>query len=84
MAVHGQAAGSRRGELAYLRDPSQAVRAAVRRMTASGELVRVGRGSYQLASEAPGDGGRRDGWLGLGGNLGGPDDDTEKEEEELV
>jgi len=41
------------GALAGLRDPGTAVRAALRRMAARGEVVRVGRGYYQASGAAP-------------------------------
>jgi len=43
----------RSGALAGLRDPATAVRAALRRMVARGEVVRVGRGYYQARGAAP-------------------------------
>lgn len=41
------------GELTGLHDPPTAVRAALRRMVAKGEVVRVGRGDYRVAGPAP-------------------------------
>jgi len=43
----------RSGALAGLRDPATAVRAALRRMVARGEVVRVGRGYYQTIGTTP-------------------------------
>jgi len=43
----------RTGALAGLRDPAMAIRAALRRMAERGEVVRVGRGSYQAAGTTP-------------------------------
>jgi hypothetical protein len=43
----------RSGALAGLRNPATAVRAALRRMAARGEVVRVGRGYYQTTGTAP-------------------------------
>jgi len=44
---------SRTGALAGLRDPATAIRAALRRMVERGEVLRVGRGSYQAAGTTP-------------------------------
>jgi hypothetical protein len=43
----------RTGALAGLRDPATAIRVALRRMVERGEVLRVGRGSYQAASTTP-------------------------------